>query len=86
MRPTTSLRRNLEGTDEGRVRVLNVLFPKSSLSKGDILGKFPIADAQISKIVICRKCKSRNKLGVERCRKCGYSYLRPKRKDIRVKK
>ena len=50
------------------------------------MGKFPLADAHISKLVICRKCKARNKKGVERCRKCGYSYLRPKRKDIRVKK
>ena len=50
------------------------------------MGKFPIADAHISKIVICKKCKSRNKATVERCRKCGYRYLRPKRKDIRVKK
>ncbi len=47
------------------------------------MGKFPEADAFIAKIVICRKCKSRNKLGVEHCRKCGYKYLRPKK---RVKK
>ena len=50
------------------------------------MGKFPIADAHISKTVICRKCKARNKRDAESCRKCGYKYLRPKRKDIRVKK
>ncbi|MCX6777308.1 MAG: 50S ribosomal protein L40e [Candidatus Micrarchaeota archaeon] len=50
------------------------------------MGKFPIADAQIMKIWICRKCKSRNKRGVKSCRKCGYKHLRPKRKDLRAKK
>ena len=50
------------------------------------MGKFPVADAHIGRTTICRKCKARNKVGVERCRKCGYKHLRPKRKDIRVKK
>ncbi|MGV8176587.1 MAG: 50S ribosomal protein L40e [Candidatus Bilamarchaeaceae archaeon] len=50
------------------------------------MGKFPEADAQISKITICRRCKARNKAGIEKCRKCGSVYMRPKRKDIRAKK
>jgi large subunit ribosomal protein L40e len=50
------------------------------------MGKFPEGDAEIVKIVICRKCKARNKKGVEKCRKCGSSAMRPKRKDIRAKK
>lgn len=50
------------------------------------MGKFPEADAEISKIVICSKCKSRNKKGAEICRKCGSKHMRPKRKDIRAKK
>jgi ribosomal protein L40E len=50
------------------------------------MGKFAEADAVIQNIVICRKCKTRNKRGVEKCRKCGSHYMRPKRKDIRVKK
>ncbi|MFH1448254.1 MAG: 50S ribosomal protein L40e [Candidatus Micrarchaeota archaeon] len=50
------------------------------------MGKFPIADARVAKITICRKCKTRNRVSVKRCRKCGYTHLRPKRKDIRVKK
>lgn len=50
------------------------------------MGKFPIADAALSKIVVCKKCKTRNKIGAKKCRKCGYSELRPKRKDARVKK
>ncbi len=50
------------------------------------MGKFPEADAQIMKIVVCRKCKSRNKKSLKKCRKCGSVFLRPKRKDIKAKK
>ena len=50
------------------------------------MGKFPIADAELSKIWVCRRCKARNKAGSKVCRKCGYSALRPKRKNARVKK
>ena len=50
------------------------------------MGKFPEADAQIMKFVVCRRCKSRNRRGVEKCRKCGSKFLRPKRKDIKAKK
>ena len=50
------------------------------------MGKFPIADAEISKTAICKKCKSRNRAGALKCRKCGYTYLRPKRKEIKSKK
>jgi ribosomal protein L40E len=50
------------------------------------MGKFAEADAVISRITICRKCKARNKDTAKKCRKCGSIYMRPKRKDIRVKK
>ena len=50
------------------------------------MGKFAEADALISNISICRKCKARNKRSSLKCRKCGSVYMRPKRKDIRVKK
>ena len=50
------------------------------------MGKFPLADAELTKIWICRRCKARNRAGSEMCRKCGYKVLRPKRKDARVKK
>ena len=50
------------------------------------MGKFAEADAVISNIFICRKCKTRNKRNSAKCRKCGSTYMRPKRKDIRVKK
>jgi len=50
-----------------------------------IMGKFPEADAELKKIWICKKCKARNKAGVKKCRKCGYRYLRPKKKDTKKK-
>ncbi|MDE1856994.1 MAG: 50S ribosomal protein L40e [Candidatus Micrarchaeota archaeon] len=50
------------------------------------MGKFALADAEISKIWICRRCKARNKAGSEKCRKCGYAYLRPKKKELKTKK
>lgn len=50
------------------------------------MGKFPEADAEITKIWICRRCKARNKAGLAKCRKCGSTYLRPKNKEIKSKK
>jgi ribosomal protein L40E len=50
------------------------------------MGKFALADGVLTSMAICRKCKARNKAGAEKCRKCGSPYLRPKRKDKRVKK
>jgi len=50
------------------------------------MGKFPLADEAITKIWICRKCKSRNRAGIAKCRKCGSVYMRPKHKDLKVKK
>ena len=50
------------------------------------MGKFAIADEQLAKIVVCRKCKARNKAGARMCRKCGSIYLRPKSRELRVKK
>ncbi|MGC8567942.1 MAG: 50S ribosomal protein L40e [Candidatus Micrarchaeia archaeon] len=50
------------------------------------MGKFPIADAELSKVLICRKCKARNKITATKCRKCGSSDLRPKHKTLKSKK
>lgn len=50
------------------------------------MGKFSIADDNLANVSICRKCKARNLLNAEKCRKCGSRYLRPKRKEKRVKK
>ncbi|HEV8289347.1 MAG TPA: 50S ribosomal protein L40e [Candidatus Norongarragalinales archaeon] len=52
------------------------------------MGKFPIADKHILSVLICRRCKGRNALNSDMCRKCGYKHLRPKRakkKEIKGK-
>ena len=54
--------------------------------RGKDMGKFAEADAELSNISVCRKCKARNKRNAAKCRKCGSIWMRPKRKDIRVKK
>jgi len=48
--------------------------------------RFDVAEERLFEgIFICRKCNARNKLknaeGAN-CRKCGYSGLRPKHKEI----
>jgi large subunit ribosomal protein L40e len=50
------------------------------------MGRSPLADAELSKIWICKKCKARNRAGSTKCRRCGYPALRPKRKDVKAKK
>ena len=40
-----------------------------------------MADEQLTRVVICRKCKARNYNGSVKCRKCGSPYMRPKRKE-----
>jgi large subunit ribosomal protein L40e len=50
------------------------------------MGKFPEADLRLAQITVCRKCKTRNKRDSDKCRKCGSTYLRPKRREIRAKK
>jgi len=50
------------------------------------MGKFPEADLELASIWICLRCKTRNKKGAKKCRKCGSKYLRPKSKEIKSKK
>ena len=50
------------------------------------MGKFPLADEVLGRMIICRKCKARNHAGAEKCRKCGYWALRPKNKETKTKK
>ncbi len=49
------------------------------------MGKFPEADAEITGVLICMRCKARNPKNAKRCRKCGSPYLRPKRKEVKGK-
>ena len=44
-----------------------------------LMGKFPIADRALLNVWICKKCKARNPAGAQRCRKCDWTNLRPKR-------
>ena len=50
------------------------------------MGKFNLADEELTRIWIYRKCKARNRAGSAKCRKCGSKYMRTKRKEKRVKK
>lgn len=43
------------------------------------MGKFPVADQAMLKVSVCKKCKARNPRNAEKCRKCNYGSLRPKR-------
>lgn len=43
------------------------------------MGKFPVADAAMLKVWVCKKCKARNPAHSKTCRKCFGSHLRPKR-------
>ncbi len=44
------------------------------------MAKFPEAEAHILNVMVCQKCKARNPKGATRCRKCGYTHLRMKKK------
>ena len=50
------------------------------------MGKFPVFDAEISKVKVCRRCKGRNSINNEKCRRCGYKFLRAKNKVVKRKK
>lgn len=50
------------------------------------MGKFPLADSALAAVWVCRRCKARNSAGVAKCRKCGSIYLRPKHRELKVKK
>jgi len=47
------------------------------------MAKFEAAEERTLEKMICMRCNARNPKGAERCRKCGYSKLRPKAKESR---
>jgi ribosomal protein L40E len=49
------------------------------------MGKFPVADAELKSQLLCRKCKTKNRVGATHCRKCHGTALRAKKTTI-VKK
>ncbi len=48
------------------------------------MARFPEAEARKLNVLICRKCNARNALRATRCRKCGYTGLRPKKKELKA--
>jgi large subunit ribosomal protein L40e len=49
----------------------------------DFMARFKEADARLLDKMICMNCYARNAPRATRCRKCGYTHLRPKAKESR---
>jgi len=47
------------------------------------MARFPEAEARLFKKKICRKCSAKNPWKAVRCRKCGSTALRPKKKEVK---
>jgi large subunit ribosomal protein L40e len=47
------------------------------------MATFEAAEKRILDKQICMRCNARNSSEATRCRKCGYSKLRPKAKEAR---
>jgi len=47
------------------------------------MAKFEVAGRRLFGVKICMRCNARNPWKALRCRKCGYSGLRPKAKEPR---
>ncbi len=50
---------------------------------GITMARFPEAEARLFKKYVCLKCGATNPWKAKRCRKCGYTKLRPKAKEPR---
>lgn len=49
------------------------------------MARFEIAEKRNLDVKICQKCNARNPLSATRCRKCGSTQLRRKRKESKGK-
>ena len=47
------------------------------------MAKFEAAEKRLFAVKICMRCNSKNAMKATKCRKCGYSGLRPKAKETR---
>jgi ubiquitin-large subunit ribosomal protein L40e len=47
------------------------------------MARFKEADERLLNKKICMRCNARNPSKATRCRKCGYTHLRPKAKESR---
>jgi large subunit ribosomal protein L40e len=52
-------------------------------AESSIMARFKEADERLLNKKICMKCNARNAPKATRCRKCGYTNLRPKAKESR---
>ncbi|WP_254765959.1 50S ribosomal protein L40e [Salinilacihabitans rarus] len=48
------------------------------------MASFDAAEKRTLEKMICMKCNARNPARADKCRKCGYSKLRPKAKEARA--
>ncbi|MGA9400576.1 50S ribosomal protein L40e [Haladaptatus sp.] len=47
------------------------------------MASFDVAEKRTLDKMICMRCNARNPQKADKCRKCGYSKLRPKSKEAR---
>jgi ubiquitin-large subunit ribosomal protein L40e len=47
------------------------------------MASFDAAEKRTLEKMICMRCNARNPQRADKCRKCGYSNLRPKSKEAR---
>jgi len=65
--------------------VERIVFICPSYSRGESIAmvRFKEAEERLLNKKICMKCNARNAPKATRCRKCGYTHLRPKAKESR---
>ena len=51
--------------------------------RGIQMARFPEAEKRLLDKTVCMNCYATNPKKADRCRKCGYSNLRPKAKESR---
>jgi ubiquitin-large subunit ribosomal protein L40e len=64
-----------------QANILSYIF--NNTNQGENMARFPEAEERILNKKICMKCSARNAVRATRCRKCGYSNLRVKNKEVR---
>ncbi len=47
------------------------------------MARFPEAERRLFRFLVCRKCKTKNPRGADKCRRCGSRALRPMRREAK---
>ena len=47
------------------------------------MGKFELADKELFEVKICLRCGATNPIKADKCRRCGYSKFRKRKKGER---